>query len=311
MKCPPFITCDHALDQHTSFHIGGKADYFAEPCNREQLSRAVTWAGDHGLPWFVLGGGTNTLMPDSGYPGLVISMAAYADEEFREVGERGLLCLPGTPLRRVIHASLKRGWSGLESFVGIPGTIGGAVYGNAGSRGHSMSERVVRVLLLSETGELEWVPGDAIPWAYRNSGIGARVIAEIELGLEPGDRTAIAQAAKELFNLKRETQPLQAWSAGCVFRNPPGEFAGELIERAGLKGQRQGGAVVSPRHANFIVNEGAATAADVTGLIARIQAVVREQFGVQLQREIVSPRLPGPDPEGRLKDSEGRPRDNE
>lgn len=281
------------LVERTSFRIGGEARFFVEPVDAQQLGAALQWASQRDLPVFVLGGGSNTLIADAGYDGLVIStLALHGIRELPPAsdGAPRLTVRSGTPLKRLIHDTLQRGWGGLEHFVGIPGTVGGAVYGNAGSRGHEFGEFVERLCLLDRMGRQSWVPGDQVSWRYRSSGLGEGVVAEVVLRLTPGERAAMTATARELFNLKRRTQPLQEPSAGCVFRNPPGAHAGELIDRLGFKGMRVGGARVSEHHANFIVNEGGARAADVRQLIERIQGAARSRFGVDLVREIVTPK---------------------
>lgn len=293
MDLPPGILRDQPLHDRTSFRIGGKARWFAEPGTREELLVALEWARAHGVPRFILGGGTNTLIADAGFSGLVVSMDALRGLSFdagaaASAPAGNVTTLPGTPLKHVIHETMKWGLEGLERFVGIPGTIGGAVYGNAGGRGAEIRDYVASVTVYDD-GEIITLNGGDLDWRYRSSGLGTRAILEVGLRLLPGQRKQVSQVAKELFNLKRASQPLQAWSAGCVFRNPPGEAAGELIERVGLKGARIGGAQVSDHHANFIVNDGEATAADVAALIARVQECVREQLGIELEHEIVVP----------------------
>lgn len=284
---------DEPLRDRTSFRIGGHASQLVEPTDLDSLVRCVRGAREVGVPVLTLGGGTNLLLPDGGFEGLVISTAHFTDDEIPDDGEFRLRVRPGTPLKRVIHAGLKRGWAGLEYFVGIPGTIGGAVYGNAGSRGYGIKDYVERLLLVDRDGETHSIRGDELPWEYRYSGIGSSLVAEIVLRLGPGDRREMGGRARDLFNLKRDTQPLQAASAGCVFRNPPGQYAGQLIENAGLKGMAVGDARVSDQHANFIVNEGTASARDVHQLVERVRTVVRQKFDVWLQREIITPGSDG------------------
>ncbi|MEM7166347.1 MAG: UDP-N-acetylmuramate dehydrogenase [Planctomycetota bacterium] len=288
---PASVLVNQPLSERTSFRIGGRARWFTEPESQEQLEEALAWAAAAGLPLFVLGGGTNTLIPDEGFSGLVVSMGSYVGIERLDAVDddlRHVSTLPGTPLRRVIHETMKWGLAGLERFVGIPGTIGGAVYGNAGGRGAEIGD-FVKSVTVYDAGQLSTLSGSEIEWRYRSSGLGSRIILEVTLGLPQGERRQVTEVAKELFNKKRASQPLRAASAGCVFRNPPGEHAGALIERAGLKGESVGGARVSDQHANFIVNDGGATADDVAQLIARIQERVRQMFGVELQHEIVVP----------------------
>ena len=276
-----------SLATKTSFRIGGTSRHWVAPADTEELRRVVVDLETERTPYFVLGGGTNTIFGDDGFAGCVISTERLDRIEVRE--PRRLVVEPGVPLRRVIREAIKHGWGGLEEFVGIPGSIGGAVWGNAGGADRAVGDRVASVTWVEPDGRLNTIAGREIDWRYRSSGLGRRVIASIELEFLPGDRETLAAAAKECFNRKRDTQPLSAWSAGCIFRNPPGHAAARLIEEAGLKGESVGDARVSEHHANFIVNTGEATAEDVRRLIERVQARVHEAFGVTLEREIIDP----------------------
>lgn len=287
------IRLDEPLRERTSFRIGGRARRLATPATLTELRAVLQWAHSERLPVFALGGGTNTLLPDEGFEGLTLSFESFVDDQIVEESPSQLLVRAGTPLRRVIHEALRRGLEGLEHFVGIPGTIGGAVYGNAGTRGFELGDCVERLHVFDRDGSDSWVDGSQLPWEYRSSGLGPRLVAEVVLRLRPGKKEEIAARARDLFNLKRRTQPLQAASAGCVFRNPDGLHAGALIERAGLKGTVIGGARVSHQHANFVVNDGTATALDVERLLDHISAVVNELYSVSLQREIVTPGADG------------------
>ncbi|MGE3166018.1 MAG: UDP-N-acetylmuramate dehydrogenase [Planctomycetota bacterium] len=287
------IRSNEPLRARNSFRIGGCARELAAPASLTELGDVLRSAHRDGVPVFALGGGTNTLLADDGFAGLVLSFENLVDDVIPATDPYRLIVRAGTPLKRVIHEALRRGWEGLEYFVGIPGTIGGAVYGNAGTRGHELGALVERLHVFDRRGVDRWIAGAELPWEYRASGLGADLVAEVVLRLQPGDRRLIADRARDLFNRKRLTQPLHEASAGCVFRNPEGLHAGALIERAGLKGLAIGGARVSDRHANFVVNDGTATAADVERLLAHVSQVVNQLFAVSLQREIVTPGADG------------------
>ncbi|MFN0057091.1 MAG: UDP-N-acetylmuramate dehydrogenase [Planctomycetota bacterium] len=283
------------LSSRTSFRIGGVARLFATPTDSQQLQHLLLDARGRGLPVFILGGGTNTLIHDGVYDGLVICTRAltaisFDSETFRLRAEAGV------PLSQVIRVAIEQGAAGLEAFTGIPGTIGGAVYGNAGGAGLWI-DRVVRSLeVIDAECERRWIAAEECDWRYRSSGLAQKVVATVELQLARGVRAELRDRARSVYDRKRATQPLSARSAGCVFRNPgaansvrTGESAGALIERAGLKGIRVGGAAVSNLHANFIVNETNASAQNVLELVHLVQQQVRERLGVELEREIISP----------------------
>ncbi len=276
------------VGERTSFGVGGRARWFAEPESIDELVRCVRACRERDLPFFMLGGGTNILFRDESYPGVVIATRRLKRKSVDSV--RGQLTFEtGVPLSFAIRTAIRHGLSGLETFVGIPGSVGGAVYGNAGGCGIGLGERVDAVEVLQADGQLEWLAASDIDWSYRSSGLGDRVVTRARLSLA-GDRVADVRARTQLvMDRKRATQPLSARSAGCVFRNPTGASAGQLIEAAGLKGVREGGAAVSDVHANFIVNEEAATSADVSDLIDRVVRTIRERNAVDLVREIVTP----------------------
>ncbi|MFQ5653503.1 MAG: UDP-N-acetylmuramate dehydrogenase [Planctomycetota bacterium] len=278
-----------SLLERTSIRTGGRSRLLAEPEELGELCTLLARLEASGIPYFVLGGGTNTLFPDRELEGAVISMRRL--DAVTALGEGVLEAEAGLPLRRLIRLAIRNGWGGLENLVGIPGTVGGAVHGNAGGGDASIGEHVDAVLLLDRRGEGKWVPGPDLPWSYRYSGIGGRVIARVRLRLH--DRmppSELKRAAQRIFERKLRSQPLGARSAGCVFRNPPGESAGRLIDVAGLKGARVGDAQVSLRHANFIVNQGQASGGDVRELMAHVRDRVRDTFGISLDEEIITPR---------------------
>lgn len=279
------------LGPRSSLGVGGTARWWVEPSSVEELAEQIAKLRHSETPVFILGGGTNTLFQSGEYPGAVISTRQLDSFEVdTELGE--LQCEAGLPLTRAIRLSIQSGLRGLERFTGIPGTVGGAIYGNAGGAGVAIGTRVRAIEVIQSDGSLNWIDGSQVPWAYRDSGLGSAIVARVRFFLDSSSRNEVRSRAREMMDKKRSSQPLSAKSAGCMFRNPEGDSAGRLIEAAGLKGYRCGDAMVSEQHANFIVNVGSATADQVESLIAQVRDRVREQFEVELMREVVSPALP-------------------
>jgi UDP-N-acetylmuramate dehydrogenase len=279
------------LANRTSFEIGGEAREFYLPETREELREICLRFAEEGKSPHLLGGGCNTLFPDEPFSRPVIST-----ERLRRLVVLGnrLRAEAGVRMDVLIRAAIESGLEGLEYFVGIPGTAGGAAAMNAGGSGHSFGDRVALVEAVDlETGEIEEIPGSQVRWGYRTSHLEGRAITAVELELSPADVGLLRRHAREFLKRKAASQPLTSASAGCIFRNPEaGGAAASLIDRAGLKGCREGGAVVSERHANFILNEkGSATARDVLALLERVRRAVEGEFGVRLETEIVIPRL--------------------
>jgi UDP-N-acetylmuramate dehydrogenase len=271
---------------HTTWHIGGPADLMVIPGTKDQLVRLVGALHERQVPWMVIGRGSNLLVTDKGIRGVVIKLGSGFDDvrfEGKTVHVGGAFSM----IKLSVLAG-KQGLTGLEFAGGIPGSVGGAVFMNAGALGGEMA-RVLKVAeVLLETGELTWMTADELAFSYRHSRLQEMkgIVTEAVLGLEYGDRKEIAAAMATYKDRRLRTQPLKENSAGSVFRNPAGHHAARLIEEAGLKGFRVGGACVSPLHANFIVNAGDATASDVLTLIEHIQAVVEKRFGVRLIPEV-------------------------
>ncbi len=269
------------------YRTGGIARFFAAPRTEKEFIAALRWKEREGTPCFILGGGTNTLIGDDLFDGLVIATAGLRAKS--TISDGRLEVGTGKTLPSLIGVTVHAGWQGLEGFIGIPGTIGGAVWGNAGGAGGEIQRLIESVLVIERNSAPHWIEGATLPWDYRHSGIGDRAILRVRLQLRPGSEPkALKDHANAVLARKRATQPLHARSAGCVFRNPPGDSAGRLIEAAGLKGTSLGGARVSDRHANFIVNEGCATSGEILALIERVRSRVATKFGVSLQREIVN-----------------------
>nr|WP_122012980.1 UDP-N-acetylmuramate dehydrogenase [Maliibacterium massiliense] len=270
---------------YTSFQIGGPADILLLPGDAEQARQAVRYLRAQQLPYIVMGNGTNLLVADAGYHGVVIHM----HRAFSRITCSGTLCRAqaGVMMSKLARQTQGQGLSGLEFAAGIPGTLGGAVAMNAGAYGGQISDVVCAIHALDAAGMPVVWQGDALTFGYRKSPVKEGcVVLEVEMRLRRDDPQEIAARIADFQMRRAAKQPLQYPSAGSVFKRPKGHFAGALIEQAGLKGTRIGGAEVSEKHAGFIINRGGATARDVRDLIAHIQRVVLEQSGVSLQCEV-------------------------
>ncbi|MBN1193590.1 MAG: UDP-N-acetylmuramate dehydrogenase [Coriobacteriia bacterium] len=271
--------------RHTTFRIGGPADLYVVCDTLADLVAAIDVCSEEDIPWTLVGKGSNLLVSDEGYRGAVITLG----REFKSHSVQGSDIKAGASciLAYVVQDAFSRGLAGIEFAVGIPGTVGGAIAMNAGTGGVWMDSVVDSVTLLVPGQGLRRIRGADVDWGYRRSGLGARgVIVEALLRLAESDKGRIRHEMEQSLQRRKQTQPLGLPSAGSVFTNPEGESAGRLIEAAGLKGIRLGGARVSEVHANFIVNDGGATAADVAGLLRKIQMVVRDTYGIELTPEI-------------------------
>lgn len=276
-----------ALGRLTTFGVGGPADILIEPRSIDELSGVMAALNDAALPWRILGGGSNLLVSDDGVRGAVIRLRGdFAGLEFD--GAR-VTAGAAVPLARLVDECAKKGLSGVEGLVGIPGTVGGALVMNAGGRWARIGNVVesVSVLAKSASGGVRLLGRCDAGFAYRHSALGNEVILGATLALCPVDAATVAETMRGYLDQKRQTQDLGARSAGCAFKNPAdGPSAGALIDRAGLKEACIGGAKVSSVHANFIINAGSATARDVSALIRLIQAKVLEHSGVSLELEV-------------------------
>ncbi|MDR0514511.1 MAG: UDP-N-acetylmuramate dehydrogenase [Coriobacteriaceae bacterium] len=275
------------MARHTSYHLGGPARFFVQVASLRALSALIEACRDEQEPWLVIGKGSNLLVADSGFEGVVITLGH--DFKFCRFDEDALRFVAGAglSLAHVVQDAFKRGVAGLEFAVGTPGTVGGAVRMNAGSRDEWIGSRVVSVTVYSPTQGLKRLAGSQIAWSYRETGFSdEEVILECELAVEASLPAYVRGRMEGVLARRKRTQPLQYPSCGSVFKNPPARSAGALIDGLGLKGLRHGGAMVSPLHANFIVNMGNARAADVYGLIRHVQTKVKEAYGIELQPEV-------------------------
>jgi len=273
---------DEPLPLHTSFRLGGAARLWIEPSSVDQVSRALPVLS--AMRWTVLGAGTNVLYDDGVFEGAVLCTRAL---QGCVVTGRELRASAGTPLGEAIRAATEAGLSGLERLWGIPGTVGGAVAGNAGAFGQETFDCLFKIRLVGPDGSVLSVSPTALKAGYRRGGIPAHhVVVEALWILQPREPQAIKASMDEVARNRAASQPWGHPTAGCVFRNPPGTSAGRLIDQAGLKGARVGGAVVSPVHANFIVLDGPASAHDVLQLIRLVKSRVEKTFGVCLDTEL-------------------------
>lgn len=276
---------DEPLAPYTWFRLGGKAEYFAEPRNVDELAKLVRRARDEQLPVRLLGGGSNLLIRSEVVPGLVIHLVKPAFTEIQVKGQR-VIAGGGAKLGHVISSSVREGLAGLENLVGIPGTIGGGLRGNAGGRSGDIGQWTAKATLMTRDGEILERAGDDLVFAYRLSNLDELVILSGEFKLEQDDPAALTKRMQKLWIVKKANQPLSHQSAGCIFKNPRGMSAGMLIDQAGLKGTRIGGAEVSDRHANFIIADPEATSQNVLQLIDLVKERVAEKLGVELETEI-------------------------
>ena len=276
---------DEPLAPHTWFTLGGPAQYFAEPRNVEELATLVERCQHEELPLRLLGGGSNVLVRDEGVPGVVVSLA---NANFAKVEVHGTRVIAGggAKLGHVISTAVGEGLAGLETLVGIPGTIGGALHGNAGGRGGDIGQWTHRASVMNRNGEIVERQREELVFAYRQSSLDELVILSADFELENEDPEQLTKRMQTQWIAKKAAQPLGHQRTGCIFKNPRGMSAGMLIDQAGLKGTRVGGAEVSDRHANFIIAEPGATAQDVLRLIELVRSRVSDRLGVELETEI-------------------------
>jgi len=273
------------LAMHTWFQLGGPAEYFAEPGSVEELIALTRRCRDEGVEVRLLGQGSNILVRDEGVPGLVVHLSAPAFCGI-EIDGRRVSVGGGALLGRVVTTTVHGGLAGLETLVGIPGTIGGALHGNTGAHGGDIGQWTFNATVLTAGGEIVERNADDLSFDYHQSNLDDLAILSAACELEEDDPRQLAQRMQKHWILKKASQPMGHQSAGCVFKNPRGVGAGKLIDSAGLKGTRIGGAVVCDRHANFILAEPECTSQDVLRLIELIRGQVRDRMGVELELEL-------------------------
>ncbi|MEH7110834.1 UDP-N-acetylmuramate dehydrogenase [Neobacillus niacini] len=275
------------LSLHTTMKIGGPADLLIEPSSLENIQKVMSIIKDRQLPWRAIGRGSNLLVSDKGIEGVVIKLGSGLDH--LSINDSTITVGGGHSLVSLSTIISKKGLSGLEFASGIPGSVGGAVYMNAGAHGSDISKILTKAHILFEDGSIEWLSNDEMEFTYRTSALQKKrpgIVLEAEFKLTKGDRTAIVSQMQKNKDYRKETQPWNFPCAGSIFRNPLPHYAGKLIEDAGLKGYQIGGAKISEMHGNFIVNAGNATAKDVLDLIQFIKDTILNSYGVKIETEV-------------------------
>ncbi|MFW5434906.1 UDP-N-acetylmuramate dehydrogenase [Paenibacillus apiarius] len=279
------IRQDELLKQHTYTRMGGKADLYVTPDRHEELQVIINFARQHQLPLTILGFGSNLIVKDGGIRGIVVNLNRL-NQIVRN--EHKIIAQSGAAIIDVSRAALEHRLSGLEFACGIPGSVGGALYMNAGAYGGEIADVLESALVLTPEGELVRLTKEQLELGYRRSNIGPNryIVLEATFSLVLGEYDVVKAKMDELTHLRESKQPLEYPSCGSVFKRPPGRFAGQLIQESGLQGTRIGGAEVSTKHAGFIVNVDDATASEYISLIRHVQQTVNERFGVELETEV-------------------------
>jgi UDP-N-acetylmuramate dehydrogenase len=293
---PERVLANAPLAPLTTFKVGGNAEWLITIRSADEIARAIRIARDHRVAVTVLGGGSNVLVADEGVAGLVIRIHGG---EVRQIDDATVRADAGVTINGLVRWTIAHGLAGVEAWAGTPGTVGGAVYGNAHFRGRLVSELVKSVTLLSPMGQWTTVPSAHMEFGYDYSRLHRtrEIVVAADFNVTHGDPDRLRDTARESLAFRKRTQPLEKSSAGCIFQNPDPQrdrvpegiplSAGALVDRAGMKGAALGAAHVSTRHANFIVSDGGASASEIARLIERCRAEVRRQFGVELRDEIV------------------------
>ena len=280
------VIFDVAMSSYNTFRVGGNAEAICIVNELSLLMKVISFLYSESILWMTIGKGSNLLVSDKGIKGAVIILKGKL-AEVHEEGAHTITGGGGLSVNRLLKYCVQRDLSGLEFMSGIPGTLGGAVIMNAGACGEEIGSRLKKVEIINPEGKKEEISRSQISFEYRKASIPERsVIYSVTLSLEKGIEKIIKERIESNLKKRKEGQPLDMPSAGSVFKNPPGSFAGKLIEESGLKGKRIGGAMISPKHANFIVNAGNATASDIIGLIDLARRKVKETSGIDLETEL-------------------------
>ena len=278
------------LSDFTSFRTGGPADYIAIPSDEAELSNIILLAKANEIPYYIIGNGTNLLVSDDGFRGIVIVIKeGKADVSYEERGDEVLVTAhAGAPLAKVAYDAARRGLAGFEFAAGIPGSVGGAVFMNAGAYGGEIKDVIVSARVMDGNGNVSVMSRDELELSYRHSAVGEKglIVLDAVFALKRGDTDAILEQISQLNAKRREKQPLEYPSAGSTFKRPEGYFAGTLIEDAGLKGYSVGDACVSEKHCGFVINKGHATSTDIMTLIEDVTDRVFAESGVRLEPEV-------------------------
>lgn len=281
------ILLEEPMHKHTTFRVGGPAEVFVTVDNKEQLEKIIKYLNLVERPYFILGNGSNLLVGDKGYRGVIIRLGG----EFTALKTEGNLLTAGASvlLSAAAREAMENGLTGMEFASGIPGSIGGGVKMNAGAYDGEMRQIVESVQVMYKDGSILDLDNDTMEFGYRNSVIKNRpyVVLQVSLRLQPGNKEEILARMNELAARRKEKQPLEFASAGSTFKRPEGYFAGKLIMDSGLRGARIGGAQISEKHCGFVINDGTAIAADIAELIQEVVETVRDKFGVTLEPEVI------------------------
>ncbi len=279
------VETDYQLARRTWYGLGGPADYFIRPKTIEQLKEVVDRCNENGIRKYVMGFGSNLLISDDGLRGAVIKLEA---EQFAQIKyeDQEVTAWAGGELSKLVLTCVEKGLSGIEALTGIPGSVGGAVKMNAGGNFGDFGSAVESVTLMDSDGIVFEKSKPELEFDYRKTNITAKFVLNARLKLNTADPEQIMRTVKEIWIYKKNNQPLNTKNSGCIFKNPPGASAGALIDRAGLKGLKIGGAIVSDKHANFIIAEKGCRSRDVIRLIEAIKQRVKEQFDTELELEI-------------------------
>lgn len=277
---------DEAMKQHTTFRVGGPADFFVTPCSGEELLDIITLCNNEKMPYYIMGNGSNLLVSDRGYRGVIIQIYRRMSEI--TVDGNRITAGAGALLSKIAGKALEAGLTGFEFAWGIPGTLGGACMMNAGAYGGEMKDILEEVTVMTPEGEFMVIPSAGLCMGYRTSIIEKKgyVVLEAVITLRKGEKESIQRLMEELREKRISKQPLEYPSAGSTFKRPRGYFAGRLIEEAGLRGFRIGGAQVSDKHCGFVINTGNAAAADIMELMRQVSERVKEKSGVLLEPEV-------------------------
>lgn len=283
---PERVLTDEPMNRHTTFRIGGPADYFVMPSSEEELKQVLSVCREEEIPYYIIGNGSNLLVSDHGYRGVIIQIYKEMNE-VRVEGNR-IYAQAGALLSKIAMEALGAGLSGFEFAHGIPGTLGGACVMNAGAYGGEMKDVLLDVTVIDENGDLKKIAKEDLELGYRTSIIAKKgyIVVGATIELKEGDREEIRGLMNELKEKRVSKQPLEFPSAGSTFKRPEGYFAGKLIQDSGLRGFRVGGAMVSEKHCGFVINAGDATAADVNNLMKQVSDIVQEKFGVPMEPEV-------------------------
>lgn len=281
------VLIDEPMCDHTTFRIGGKADVFVSIINEHEILRLLDLLKSRQIPFFILGNGSNILVSDSGYRGVIIEIgSAYSGVRMLD---DIVVAKAGTTMAKLSHFAMENNLTGLEFASGIPGTVGGGIIMNAGAYGGEMRQITYRVKAVTPSGEVVYLSNADMEFEYRNSKAKREgyIILQAEFRLHHGEKSVIEGIMRDLAGKRRDKQPLEYPSAGSTFKRPQGYYAGKLIADAGLKGLSVGGAQVSEKHAGFLINTGSATAADMYELINQVRTKVKEAYSVVLEPEVI------------------------